>query len=142
MSKFAIYSRYVAFAQALVATLGSLVLSEIIKLPPCVLCWYQRTAMYPIVIILAIGILRGDRKLHQYVLPLAIIGWLIAGYHTLLQWKILPDELAPCLEGISCTSLHVNLLGFITIPFMSLVAFTVIIVSMIIEWRSERGQRS
>lgn len=139
MSKFAVYSRYVAFAQALVATLGSLVLSEIIKLPPCVLCWYQRTAMYPIVIILVIGILRGDRKLHQYVLPLAIIGWLIAGYHTLLQWKILPDSLAPCVEGISCTTLQVNLLGFITIPFMSLVAFTVIIASMIVEWRSERG---
>lgn len=142
MSKFAVYSRYVAFTQALVATLGSLVLSEIIKLPPCVLCWYQRTAMYPLVIILAIGILRGDRKLHQYVLPLAVIGWLLAAYHSLLQWKIIPDSLAPCVEGISCTTLQVNLLGFITIPFMSLVAFTVIIASMIVEWRSERGQRS
>lgn len=142
MSKLTVYSRYVAFAQALVATLGSLALSEIINLPPCVLCWYQRTAMYPLVIILAIGILRGDRKLWQYVLPLAGIGWLLAAFHTLLQWKIIPDAVAPCVQGISCTSVQVNLLGFITIPFMALVAFTVIIAAMIVEWRSDREPRS
>lgn len=132
------YSRYVAFTQALVATLGSLALSELVKLPPCVLCWYQRSMMYPLVVILAVGILRKERQLWQYVLPIAGIGWLIAAYHTLLQWKIIPDTLAPCVEGVSCTTIQVNLLGFITIPFMSLVAFTVIIGAMIFEWRSER----
>lgn len=138
MSKRIMYSRYVAFTQALVATLGSLALSELVKLPPCVLCWYQRSMMYPLVVILAVGILRKERQLWQYVLPIAGIGWLIAAYHTLLQWKIIPDTLAPCVEGVSCTTIQVNLLGFITIPFMSLVAFTVIIGAMIFEWRSER----
>ncbi|TAK89155.1 disulfide bond formation protein B [Patescibacteria group bacterium] len=136
MPKSVIYSRYIAFTQALVATLGSLALSEIAKLPPCVLCWYQRSMMYPLAIILAVGIVRRERQLWQYVLPLSLIGWIISLYHTLLQWKIIPDTLAPCVQGVSCTTVQVHLLGFITIPFMSLVAFTVIIGCMIVEWRS------
>ena len=102
MTKAVLYSRYGAFAMALVATLGSLFLSEILKLPPCVLCWYQRVLMYPLAFIIGIGILRGDKKLYQYVLPLASIGWLIALYHSLLQWKIIPESAAPCVQGISC----------------------------------------
>lgn len=138
MTKAVIYSRYGAFAMALIATLGSLFLSEILKLPPCVLCWYQRLFMYPLAFIIGVGILRGDKKLYQYVLPLASVGWLIALYHSLLQWKILPENVAPCVQGISCTSIQVNLLGFITIPFMSLAAFSVIIAFMIVEWRKSR----
>lgn len=138
MVKAVVYSRYGAFAMALAATLGSLILSELIKLPPCVLCWYQRALMYPLVFVLGIGILRGDNKLYQYVLPMAGIGWLIAAYHSLLQWKIIPDELGPCVQGVSCTTVQVNLFGFITIPFMSLVAFSVIIAFMVVEWRKSR----
>jgi len=138
MSPTTVYARYVAFAQAAIATCGSLFLSEIMHLPPCVLCWYQRICMYPIVIIMAVGISRRDRKLYQYVLPLAIAGWGVALYHSLLQWKILPEYVAPCQAGISCTSIQVNLLGFITIPFMSLAAFSVIIGAMIVEWRTTR----
>lgn len=131
-----IYSRYVAFTQALVATIGSLFLSEIVHLPPCLLCWYQRIAMYPLVVILGVGILRRDQKLYQYALPLAAIGWAIALYHSLLQWHIIPDRLAPCVQGISCTTVQVHLLGFITIPFMSLVAFSIIVGALLVEWRS------
>jgi disulfide bond formation protein DsbB len=139
MKKLITYSPYLAFGMTLIATLASLYLSEIRQLPPCVLCWYQRVCMYPLAIILGIGILRGDRKLYQYVLPLAGIGWLIALYHSLLQWKIIPDALAPCVAGISCTTIQVNLLGFITIPFMALAAFTLIIGFMILEWKGTRS---
>jgi disulfide bond formation protein DsbB len=136
------YALYIGFTQALVATLGSLYLSEILHLPPCMLCWYQRIAMYPLAVILGVAILRKERRVFEYVLPLAIIGWLIALYHSLLQWHIIPDKLAPCAQGISCTTVQVHLLGFITIPFMSLMAFSVVIISMLIEWRGIHGQRS
>ena len=132
------YARYAAFGMALIATCGSLFLSQVLSLPPCVLCWYQRVCMYPIIVILGIGILRGDKKLYEYVLPLAVVGWVLALYHSLLQWKIIPDELAPCTQGVSCTTVQVHLLGFITIPFMSLVAFSIVIVAMIVEWRFSR----
>lgn len=44
---------HLALGVALVATLGSLYLSEIANFPPCRLCWYQRIAMYALVPILA-----------------------------------------------------------------------------------------
>ena len=65
---------HLAWLQATVATAGSLYFSEIMDLPPCSLCWYQRIAMYPLVIILALGIRRRDRSLPAYVLPLSLIG--------------------------------------------------------------------
>ncbi len=136
------FSVYIAFAVALIATIVSLYLSEVRHLPPCILCWYQRIAMYPLVIILGVGILRGERGLCQYVLPLAGIGWVIALYHTLIQWKLISDTLSPCIQGVSCTTVQINLFGFITIPFMSLVAFSIIIISMITLMVYERGKRS
>ncbi len=122
---------YIAFAQALVATLGSLYFSEIEHLVPCVLCWYQRILMYPLVVLLAVGILKKDAHLPYYVLPLSVSGFLIALYHYLLQLGVIPESAAPCIAGISCASRLVQWFGFITIPFLSLVAFAVITVSMV-----------
>lgn len=124
------YSLYVAFGISLAATLISLSLSEIFHLPPCVLCWYQRTMMYTIPIVLGLGIYYKDKKVDRYVLPMAIIGWVVAFYHTLLQWKIIPEYAAPCQAGISCTSIQINWFGFMTIPFMSLVAFSGVLISL------------
>lgn len=122
---------YIAWLQALVATLGSLYFSEIAHLVPCVLCWYQRICMYPLVVILTVGILRKDKSVPYYVLPLSLIGLSIAGYHYLLQMGVIPESAAPCVAGISCASRLVQWYGFITIPFLSLVAFAVISASMV-----------
>lgn len=134
------WMQYVAWAQALIATMGSLFLSEVMLLPPCVLCWYQRILMYPLVVIIGVGILRRDSSWVYTALPLSILGWGIALYHSLLQWKILPENVAPCQAGISCTTLQINLLGFITIPFMSLVAFSVIIVATLLFMKGVRRE--
>jgi disulfide bond formation protein DsbB len=101
------------------------------KLVPCVLCWYQRIFMYPLVIIMAVGILRKDKGIYHYVLPLSNLGLIIALYHNLLYYKILPESVQPCVLGISCTTKQIEWLGFITIPLMSLTAFTVITVCML-----------
>lgn len=130
-----LYLPYLAWATALLATLGSLYFSEIAKFPPCVLCWYQRTMMYPLAIILAVGILRKNRELPLYVLPLSLIGMAIGIYHNLLYYNIIPESIAPCQTGISCTSKFIEWAGFITIPLLSLSAFTVITVCMIIGWK-------
>ena len=50
-----------AWVVALLATTGSLYFSEIAGFVPCTLCWYQRIAMYPLVVILAVGAARRDR---------------------------------------------------------------------------------
>lgn len=126
------YLLYIAFAQALVAMLGSLFFSEILKFPPCVLCWYQRIFMYPIAIILAVGIMRKDKNVSYYVLPLAIVGFLISIYHNLLYYKILPESAAPCLLGVSCTTKFIEWFGFVTIPFLSMMGFGVVIACMVL----------
>ena len=115
-----------AWTLALMSSVGSLFFSEVMQLPPCVLCWYQRIAMYPLVLIIGIGIISKDGRLKSYSLPFAIIGLVIAVYHNLLYYGIIPESITPCQQGFSCTSRQIEWLGFITIPLLSLVSFTLI----------------
>jgi disulfide bond formation protein DsbB len=117
---------YLAWTVAVVATAGSLFFSEVMELPPCVLCWYQRIAMYPLVAVIAVGIILRDSQVKFYALPLALGGLLIAVYHNLLYYGIIPESITPCQAGISCTSRQIEWFGFITIPLMSLTAFLII----------------
>lgn len=115
---------YLAWITALVATAGSLFFSEVMQLPPCVLCWYQRIAMYPLVLIIGSGIIiRDGSRMKSYALPICLAGLAVSIYHNLLYYGILPESVAPCVEGISCTSRQIEWLGFITIPLMALTAF-------------------
>lgn len=123
---------YISCSLAIIATFGSLFFSEVMKLPPCVLCWYQRILMYPLAAILVVGILRKDKFVYQYVLPLSILGLLVSIYHNLLYYKILPESIQPCMTGISCTTKQIELFGFITIPLMSFATFAIITVCMLI----------
>jgi disulfide bond formation protein DsbB len=120
-----------ALIQAIVATLGSMYFSDVMLLKPCLLCWYQRIAMFPLVLSLATGIVLKDRNTHLFVLWPALIGWVIALYHNLLYYKFIPDTLAPCETGVSCTTRYFEILGFVTIPLMAFIAFSVIILLMI-----------
>lgn len=122
---------FCAWIISAVATLGSLFFSEVMMLPPCILCWYQRIAMYPLSILLFVGLLKFDRSLFRFTAPLALIGWAIAVYHNLLYYKILPESASPCVKGISCTTVQLEWLGFITIPLLSLIGFTLILLCLI-----------
>lgn len=120
----------IALVQAIVAFLWSMYYSNIAGYPPCTLCWYQRIAMFPLVLTLIVGIIRKDKLVHLYVLPAALIGWTISLFHNLLYYKLIPDTLAPCTTGVSCTTKYVEYFGFVTIPFLAFVAFSVIILCM------------
>lgn len=126
---------YLALIQAIVAFLWSMYFSDIMHLKPCILCWYQRIAMFPLFITLIIGIIRRDQNTWLFVISPALIGWVISIYHNLLYYKIVPDTLAPCSTGVSCTTRYVEWFGFITIPFLAFTAFSVIIVLMLVERR-------
>ena len=106
-----------------IATLGSLFFSEVMELPPCSLCWAQRIFMFPLAIILLVGLLPFDPGVVRYALPLAVIGGLIALYHLLLQVGVIPESAAPCREGISCSEAQLQVLGFLSIPMLSLLVF-------------------
>lgn len=125
------YALMIAWVQAVVAMGGSLYFSEVLKYPPCVLCWWQRIAIYPMVLILAVGIIRKYRNVFDFAMPLLVVGWFISLFHNLLYYKIIPDTLAPCSLGVSCTTRFIEWFGFITIPFLAFTALTVMIVMLI-----------
>ena len=120
-----------AFIVSIISTVGSLFFSEVLKFPPCVLCWYQRIFMYPLVVILAIGLWKKDKNLPFFVLPLSIAGTIVAIYHNLLYYGIIPESIAPCTLGISCSTKQVEWFGFITIPMLSLFSFLTISILML-----------
>lgn len=125
------FGLYLAWLVAVVATLGSLYFSEVRLYVPCALCWYQRILMYPLVVVLGIASFKQDAQVVRYALPLAGLGALFAAYHY-AQQKI-PGFAGPtlCRVGVPCTVEYINWLGFITIPFLALVAFVLIIALLL-----------
>lgn len=132
---------FICWLLAAISTLGSLFFSEVMRFPPCVLCWYQRICMYPLVVIFLMGLFPFDAKVIRFSFPLTLIGWLIAVYHNLLYYNILPESAAPCVLGISCTTVQIQWLGFITIPFLALTAFTLILILLTITHRISKREK-
>jgi disulfide bond formation protein DsbB len=123
---------YVAWSIALLAMVGSLFFSEVMQLPPCVLCWYQRIAIYPLVLIIGTGILMRDERMKYYALPLCLIGLAIAVYHNLIYYGFIPEALTPCTPGASCSERQIEWFGFITIPLLGLGAFVSLLVCLLL----------
>ena len=116
---------------ASISMLGSLFFSDVMGFAPCVLCWYQRICIYPLVLIFGVGLFSLDAGVVKYSLPLAVAGWFIALYHTLLYGGVIPKSIQPCSEGVPCTEKYIELFGFLSIPLMSLLAFTLLIALLI-----------
>ena len=120
-----------AWLVASVSTLGALFFGEVMQLPPCVLCWYQRIFMFPLALILPVGLFPFDCKVVRYALPLAILGWLFAVFHLLLVAGVIPESIQPCTQGVPCSKTVIEWFGFVTIPLLSAVAFSTIIALLI-----------
>ncbi len=122
---------FLAWILVSTSALGSLFFSHIMDFAPCVLCWYQRICLFPLAIILTTGLFPFDKRVIAYSLPLAILGWFTAFYHNLLYSGIIPQALQPCSKGISCTEKYIDLFGFLTIPMLSLISFSAIIILLV-----------
>ena len=118
---------FLAWLIALLATSGALFLGEVMGMTPCVLCWYQRIAMFPLVLILGRGLLDADGRSIRYALPLSWAGWAIALYHCLIFWGVVSEGLTPCGSGSSCADADLQVAGFVPIPLLSMIAFTAIL---------------
>ncbi|MBB6283863.1 disulfide formation protein C [Geobacillus subterraneus] len=129
-----------AWITSLVATLGSLYFSEVLGFIPCDLCWFQRIFMYPQVIILGIAIARKDFPAARYSLALSLVGGLISLYHYALQKIPFFQDYAISCGRVPCTGQYMNWLGFITIPFLALTAFTMIIFLSLAVMRRQREE--
>jgi disulfide bond formation protein DsbB len=135
-------SLLLAWVAALIATIGSLYFSEVRHFIPCTLCWYQRIFMYPLAVILGIAFYRNDKGIAIYALPLSIVGMIISGYHTALQKIPYLQQFEMCSSGVPCSEDYINLLGFITIPILALIAFTIITICLVIFARSQKEEET
>jgi len=131
------YGPYLAFGTALIAVLGA-VYYEISGYAPCTLCWYQRILMYPLTIILLVGILKHDQGVFDYVLPFSVLGMGVSTYHYLIQLGVITES-AVCSLSNPCNQRAINYFGFVTIPLMALAAFTFITALMALGKWAGRG---
>lgn len=126
------YLFYLSWLTSLISILGSLYFSEIKGFIPCELCWYQRILMYPLVLVLGIATFLKDISVIKYILPLSVIGSMVALMHYLMQKNILLFQVKPCMNSVPCDTIYINWFGFITIPFLSLIAFSIISICLTI----------
>ncbi len=109
---------------AAVATAGSLYLSEGAHLVPCRLCWYQRTMMYPLAVILIVAAVRRDWSIRPYAITLALIGAAVSTWHVLVEWHPSLESSTSCDPTNPCSALPLSrYLGYLSIPTMAGSAF-------------------
>jgi disulfide bond formation protein DsbB len=129
---------WLAWLVSIVATVGSLIYSEVAHFVPCRLCWFQRIAMYPMAVVLLVGAIRQEVAARFYALPLAVIGLAISIWHYVIQ-------VFPSLEGSACdpfnpcSARYVEVFGFISIPFMAGAGFTLISVLLLFYVRANKS---
>ncbi|MBF0183784.1 MAG: disulfide bond formation protein B [Magnetococcales bacterium] len=126
---------FAAWVVATGATLASLFLSEVVGIPVCTLCWYQRIALYPQVVILGLALFPYDPKALRPAAVLTGVGGAIALFQLLLVAGIIPESAQPCAQGIPCGKTFFSLFGFLNIPMMSLLTFTLIGFLLYFVWR-------
>jgi disulfide bond formation protein DsbB len=114
-----------AWMVALTAMAGSLFFSAGVGFVPCHLCWYQRIMMYPLVLVLGVGVVRSDPSVWKFAIPLPLVGVLISTYHVVVQLR--PSvQLTQCEASAPCSARYVAVFGFVSIPVMAGAAFLLI----------------
>lgn len=135
---FRAYGKLAFFLLSAGCVVGTLLMQYAGALPPCVLCWWQRIFMYPILIISFIAIVKNTdvSEIADYFLALSIFGAAISLYQHLLQ--MLPaGALIPCDASGDCAVRSVFEFNYITIPWMALSVFTVFIfIALFVRKRS------
>ncbi len=116
-----------AWFLALTATLSAVFIGEVMGQMPCTLCWYQRIAMFPLVLVLGIGSFSSDFKSVIYALPLALIGAVFSLYHSLTYLGIVRAAIVPCGSGTSCSGSSMTILGGLPLPYLALASFIMIV---------------
>lgn len=129
-------SRLIVLILSVVSVAGTLLMEYVGLLDPCLLCWWQRVFMYPIAIVSLVAFIKNTdfSEIADYVLALSLIGGAIALYQHMLQ--VLPSgSLLPCDAAGECSKRLVFEFGFVTIPWMALSVFAVLILVALVSRR-------
>lgn len=131
---------FLAWLIALVASGVVLFVGEVMGQAPCILCWFQRAFMFPLVVVLGVAVYRGDVGVWRYGLALSVVGLLVAAYHVALFTGLVPEAAKPCTAtGPSCTGDEMWIAGIVPIPLLSLAGFGSLIALMLIVRKGSRS---
>ncbi len=98
--------------------------------PPCYLCWYIRIVTFPLVLISAVALRKGIDGSLAIIKPFAWIWLFLAWYNYYLEKFASTSTFCNTLSnGLwpSCTISYVNYFGFITIPFLGILLFALVL---------------
>ncbi|WP_342775637.1 disulfide bond formation protein B [Saccharospirillum alexandrii] len=122
-----------AWLLAAIASISAIYIGEVLGQSPCVLCWFQRTSMFPLAVVLAVACFNSDLTVWRYALPLAVIGALFALSHSLLYAGVIPQSIQPCsATGPSCSGAGMTILGGLPLPYLAFAIFTAIIILLLL----------
>jgi disulfide bond formation protein DsbB len=131
---------FLAWLVSMIATAAALFIGEVMGMMPCVLCWYQRIAMFPLALFLGFALLQEQRAFILPSLLLSLSGLCIAAYHTALYWNWLDPTVTPCGNGPSCKQQVLQIFGAVDLPMLSWLAFAAISVLLIWTWKVSRDE--
>mgnify|MGYP003393512743 CR=1 FL=1 len=133
------HALFIGFLASISAVSGSLFYSEIVGFEPCILCWWQRLAIYPMGIFFLVACLTKDRGVFKYVVPLVTLGGIVALYHSYVYWG--GTSILPCTAlGGACSKNFVYAFGgYVNIPAMSL---TIIVTLLLLAWANKMYENS
>lgn len=117
---------FAAWLVALLSSLAVLFVGEVMGQTPCNLCWFQRAFMFPLALVLGMACATDGAHARRYAMPLALGGLLVAGFHSLLYFGVLPQQITPCSRGVPCTGADMALFGVLPLPALAFVAFAAI----------------
>lgn len=130
---------YFAWLISCLMLLGSLYYSEVKHMVPCNLCWYQRIALFPLVILLGIALYKEDVESLPYSFAFPCFGFLISGYQVLMQEfpSIGPMHVCSADSLNSCFIKEPISLGFITLPMLSCLSSFCIITLLMLAYKNK-----
>jgi disulfide bond formation protein DsbB len=131
---------FVAWLISMIATAGALFIGEVMGMMPCVLCWYQRIAMFPLVLFLGFALLQQQRAFVLPSLLLSVVGLSVASYHTALYWNWLDPTVTPCGDGPSCKQQVLQIFGVVDLPMLSWLGFAAISLLLVWTWKVSRDE--
>src|SRR3990167_7451631 len=121
------------FIIALLASLFSLVYSEIVGYVPCYLCWYQRVFLFPLPFIFGVAIWTKDRKIVKYVLPLLCVGFVFSVYQNFFYYFGGGSTLPCDASGVSCYQQLISAFGgHISFPMLALSGYLALIAIVLV----------
>ena len=127
------YAHEVAATIAVVATLGSLFMSEVAGFIPCLLCWVQRGFMYPLAAALLVS--RRLRIPRLWLSIWASAGAVVAAYHYAEEHIPALARSSFCGPEVPCNFVWFERFGFVTLPFMAFCGFAAVAALMLLEHR-------